>query len=184
MVKKVLVPIADGSEELEAIAIIDVLRRASASVTVASVGSIQVIASKKVAIIADCLIYECVREVYDLIVLPGGMPGSEFLRNSPGLLTLLREQNEKGRYIAGICAAPVVVFSYHGFTAGKRFTCHPAFASLAGGENPLPDPVVVDGNLITGKGAGFAIDFSLKLVEILYGMEKKNEVAEGMALRS
>ena len=92
MTKKVLVPIADGTEEIEAVCIIDVLRRAGAAVTVASVGELQISASRGVKLVADKLIGDCVDEIYDLVVLPGGMPGAEHLRDSKELVKILKDQ--------------------------------------------------------------------------------------------
>ena len=97
MSKKVLVPIADGIEEIEAVCIIDVLRRAGADVTVASVDGLQVTASRGVKLVADVLITECADRIYDLIALPGGMPGAEHLRDSKELIGILKQQQKKGR---------------------------------------------------------------------------------------
>lgn len=178
MSKKVLVAIADGIEELEAVTIIDVLRRAKADVTVASVGSKQVTASRGVRLVADILIADCAKEVYDLIVLPGGMPGAEHLRDSKALIELLKAQAKSGRYYAAICASPAVVLNHHGFLDNKKATCYPSMLSQLSdiGEGK----VVVDGNCITSQGPGTALQFALKLVEILFGKEKAEEVAKAM----
>jgi protein deglycase len=114
MAKKVLVPIADGTEEIEAVCLIDTLRRAGAEVTVASVDGIQVTASRGVKIVADARIAECLHQTYDGIVLPGGMPGAEHLRDSAGLIEMLQKQNQAGRLYGAICAAPAVVLRPHG----------------------------------------------------------------------
>ena len=108
MSKKVLVPISDGIEELEAIGIIDTLRRADVDVTVASVDELQITASCGTKIVADKLIEECANEQYDLIALPGGLPGAEHLRDSQILTSLLKKQAEKGKYYDAICASPTV----------------------------------------------------------------------------
>jgi 4-methyl-5(b-hydroxyethyl)-thiazole monophosphate biosynthesis len=184
MSKNVLVPIAQGSEELEAVCIVDVLRRAGAFVTVASVDQLQIIASKGVRLIADCLIEECTGNLYDLIVLPGGMPGAEHLRDSQKLLSMLKQQKNAWRPCAAICASPAVALYPHGLLDGHRFTCHPNFKSLLKDMTPLDSPVVVDGNLITSRGAGAAVEFSLKLVEQLFGKTKTQEVAKGMVLKN
>jgi 4-methyl-5(b-hydroxyethyl)-thiazole monophosphate biosynthesis len=182
MGRHVLVPIANGTEELEAVCIIDVLRRADAAVTVASVDMLQIVASKRVKLVADCLIAECIDKTYDLIALPGGMPGAEHLRDSKELVSMLKRQRDEGRLYAAICAAPVVVLYTHGLLEGHRFTCHPDFAHLLKETKPADSPVVVDGNLITSRGAGTAIVFSLKLVELLFDEQKVKEAAQGMAL--
>ncbi len=181
MTRSVLVPIADGSEELEAVCIVDVLRRAGAFVTLASVSALDVVASKGVRLTADRLLKDCVNETYDLIALPGGMPGSERLRDCPELITALKRQRADGRLYAAICAAPAVALYPHGLLDGRRATCHPNFAQLAQTADMLDDRVVVDGNCITSRGAGTAVEFSLTLVEQLFGKEKAREVAAGMA---
>jgi len=182
MERHALVPIADGTEELEAVCIIDVLRRAGAAVTIASVDRLQIVASKGVKIVADCLIAECIDKTYDLIALPGGMPGAEHLRDSKELVSMLKRQRDEGRLYAAICAAPAVVLYPNDLLEGHRFTCHPDFAHLLKETKPADSPVVVDGNLITSRGAGTAIVFSLKLVELLFDEQKVKEVAQGMAL--
>ena len=128
MEKKVLVPISDGIEELEAIGIIDTLRRADAKVTVASVDGLQITASCGTKIIADTLIENCINKEYDLIALPGGLPGAEHLRDSKVLTSLLKKQVADGKLYAAICASPVVVLQYHGLLKGKKATVNPALA--------------------------------------------------------
>ena len=175
-------PVADGSEELEAVAIVDVLRRTGARVVFASADGLQITGSKGVKLIADCLLTECLDGIYDLIVLPGGMPGAEHLRDAKGLTAMLQRQRDEGRFYAAICCAPMVVFHPHGLLEGHRFTCHPNFTDLMKDPKPVDEPVVVDGNLVTSRGAGTAVEFALTLVELLYGRQKRNEVAQGMAL--
>ena len=180
MGKNILVPIADGSEELEAICIVDVLRRAGANVTLAALSKLEVVASKGVKLIADRLLAECIDATYDLIALPGGMPGSEHLRDCPDLIEALKRQRTEGRLYAAICAAPAVALFPHGLLQGRRATCHPNFAHLASGVDMIDTTVVVDGNCVTSRGAGTAVEFSLTLVELLYGKEKARETARGM----
>ncbi len=178
MSKKVLVPIADGSEDIEAVCIIDVLRRAEADVTVASVGAeLQVTASRGTRIVADKSITECVDETYDLIALPGGIPGAENLRDSKELIDMLKRQKREGRFFAAICASPAVVFQHHGLLESCRATCHPFFVEELGNREMVESRVVVDGTCITSRAPGTAIEFALKLVELLYGREKADEVA-------
>ncbi len=180
MDKNVLVPMADGSEELETVCIVDVLRRAGARVTLASVGKLEIKASKGVTLIADCMLTECIDQTYDLMALPGGMPGSEHLRDCPELIQALKRQRAEGRLYAAICAAPAVALFPHGLLEGKRITCHPSFAHLVSSLHPVEATVVVDGNCVTSRGAGTAVEFSLTLVELLYGKGKAREVAQGM----
>jgi len=186
MSKKVLVPVADGTEELEAVAIIDVLRRAGADVTVVSVHGdrLRVTASRGVVLVADRPISECREEVYDLIVLPGGMPGAEHLRDSGELIRLLKAQEEAGRWYAAICASPAVALLPHGLVSQRKTTCHPGrVGAFKGTDTEYVDSrVVVDGNCITSQGPGTAIEFALKLVELLFNKEKKEEVAGPMVV--
>jgi 4-methyl-5(b-hydroxyethyl)-thiazole monophosphate biosynthesis len=178
--KKVLVPIADGSEEIEAVCIIDVLRRAGARVTVASVNGLQVTASRGVNLVADQLIKDCIETEYDLIALPGGIPGAEHLRDSEELTHLLKKQKDEGKLYAAICASPAVVFQHHGLLASLNATCHPFFASQLEKSDSTSSRVVVDGNCITSQGPGTAIEFALKLVELLFGKEMVDKVADPM----
>lgn len=183
VVKMVLVPVADGSEELEAVAIVDVLRRAGANVTIASVTDDMVLTgSKGVKLVADRLLSDCAHETFDLIALPGGMPGAEHLRDSPDLTGLLKNQADEGRLYAAVCASPAVALCPHGLLQGKRFTCHPNFAQFVPQAQLSTDPVVVDGNLVTSRGAGTAVEFALALVGLLYNPDKAQEVRKGMAI--
>jgi 4-methyl-5(b-hydroxyethyl)-thiazole monophosphate biosynthesis len=179
---KVLVPIADGIEEIEAVCLIDVLRRAGADVTVASVDGLRVTASRGVRLIADCMVSDCADGTYDLIALPGGMPGAEHLRDSPVLTALLERQRREGRFFAAICASPAVVLQGHGLLEGRRATTHPNFVDRLGSRNGVERRVVVDGNCITSRGPGTALEFALKLVELLFGAAKAEEVEEPMVV--
>jgi len=180
MSKKVLVPVADGTEELEAISIIDVLRRAGANVTVASVGNLEITASRGTKIIADKLISECLDETYDLIALPGGIPGADHLRDAVDLIRLLKQQKESGRLYAAICAAPAVVLQHHGLLGPLKATCHPAFSHQIENKSAMESRVVVDGKCITSRGAGTAVEFALNLVALLYDKETASAVAGPM----
>ncbi len=180
MAKKVLVPIADGTEEIEAVCIIDVLRRAGAQVTVASVGALQITASRGVKIVADRLIADCAGENYDLIVLPGGIPGAEHLRDSAPLVSMLKTQRREGKLYGAICASPAVVLHTHGLLNPSRATCHPGFAEVMGESAVMDSRVVVDGNCVTSRAPGTAIEFALTLVSLLYGEETAEAVAGPM----
>jgi protein deglycase len=182
MGKKVLVPVAQGSEEMEAITIIDVLRRAGALVIVASVDDITIKAAQGMEFKADKLIKDCMNEHFDLIALPGGIPGAHNLRDSKELETLLKNQAEGQNYYAAICASPAVVLHHHGLVTPGKVTCHPGFADHIDGGNIDESKVVVDGNCITSRGGGTSLDFALKLVEMLYSKDKIKEVKQGLAL--
>lgn len=183
MGKNVLVPVADGTEDLEAVAIIDVLRRADAKVTVASVtGSRQLTFSRGLVVTADALLENCMTHEYDLVVLPGGIPGAENLRDSADLIKLLKRQRETNQLYGAICASPAVILEHHGLLEGRQATCHPAFVEQLTNKESAASRVVVDENCITSQGAGTAVEFSLALVEQLFGKEKRDDVAIGMAL--
>ncbi len=184
MVKRVLVPIADGCEEIEAVCVIDVLRRAGADVEVASVEPRrQITASRGVGLVADSLIADCVDKDYDLIVLPGGMPGAERLRDSQPLLDLLQRQRQSERWYAAICAAPAVVLQHHGLLHQTQATAHPAFFERLELPSDPASRVVVDGHCITSRGPGTAIEFALELVARLYGKEHAERIAEPLLMR-
>ena len=183
MAIQVLVPIADGTEEIEAVCIIDVLRRAGAEVTVASVADLQITASRGVKIAADRQIADCMDTEWDLVVLPGGIPGAEHLRDCPELLDLLRKQEAGNRLYGAICAAPAVVLEHHGLLHGRQATAHPAFSGSLHNQELVDSRVVVDGNCITSRGPGTAIEFALQLVAELFGEEKAREVAAPMVVR-
>jgi 4-methyl-5(b-hydroxyethyl)-thiazole monophosphate biosynthesis len=182
MEKKVLVPVAQGIEEMEAITIIDVLRRAGATVIIASVDKIMIKAARGIEFKANILIKDCMDEQFDLIVLPGGIPGAKNLRDSKDLEILLKKQAEQQKYYGAICASPAVVLHHYGLITPGRVTCHPGFAHHIDNGNIIESSVVVDEKCITSRGAGTACDFALTLVEQLYSEEKKREVAQGLAL--
>lgn len=178
---KVLVAIADGVEEIEAVCIIDTLRRAGASVIIASVEDrLQIKASRGVQIVADRLITACADDSYDLIALPGGMPGAERLRDNKVLTALLKRQNAQNRLYAAICASPVVVLQAHNLLEDFDATCHPSFADKLKNARAANRRVVVAGNCITSQGPGTALEFALKLVELLYGPDQAEQVAKPM----
>jgi len=181
MAKKVLVAIADGTEELEAVTIIDVLRRAGADVTVASADKSDVVCSRGVRLTADAMITECKDKQYDLIVLPGGLTGAEYLRDCTELVEMLKLQRDLGRLYGAICASPAVVLLPHGLLEGRKATCYPAPDLDFDGR--IEDNVVVDGNCVTSRGPGTALEFSLKLVVLLFGKAKRNEVAAAMLVK-
>ena len=178
MGKKVLIPIADGVEDIETVATADLLRRSGAEVVIAAVNKLLVTTAHGIKITADKLLSECVSEQFDLIALPGGMPGAEHLRDCPQLITMLKMQQQFGRWYAAICASPVVVLQHHGLLVGKRATCYPSMQKQL--ENLDQARVVVDGNCITSQGPGTAIEFALKLVELLFDKHKAEVLAEGL----
>jgi protein deglycase len=182
LTKHVLVPIANGTEEIEAVTIIDVLRRAGAQVTVASVGELQITASRGVRLVADCLISQCLDISYDLVVLPGGMPGAEYLRDSTELKQILQRQSDSGGLVGAICAAPAVVLEAHGLLANRKATCHPNHVKSLHDPTAAGVPLLVDNTYVTSQGPGTAMTFALKLVEMLFGRERREAVAGPMII--
>ncbi|GAX78743.1 hypothetical protein CEUSTIGMA_g6180.t1 [Chlamydomonas eustigma] len=181
--KHVLVPIGEGTEEMEAIIVIDVIRRAGAQVIVASVeNSLQVKCSRGVNIIADSLIADVESQQFDLIACPGGMPGAERLRDCETLERMTIKQRDEGRLYAAICATPAVFFQAKGLMDGHRGTSHPAFSDKLVDQSLVQERVVVDGNLTTSRGPGTAFEFALSLVKQLYGAEKAQQVAGPMVM--
>jgi 4-methyl-5(b-hydroxyethyl)-thiazole monophosphate biosynthesis len=183
MTPSALVPIASGSEEIEAVCIIDVLRRADVAVTVASVETdLQVTAARGTKLVAERRLADCTGTTWDLIALPGGTEGAEHLRDCAELIPLLREQISAGRLCGAICAAPALVLAHHGLLAGRNATCHPGFVELLAGRPGLEHRVVVDRPIVTSRGPGTALEFALKLVELLCGQEKAAAVAAHMVM--
>ncbi|MFO7988251.1 MAG: DJ-1/PfpI family protein [Desulfotignum sp.] len=182
MEKTVLVPVAQGIEEMEAITIIDVLRRAGARVIVASVDDLTVKAARGIEFKADMLIKECLDLSFDLIVLPGGIPGADNLKNSKDLADLLKKQAAQNKLYGAICASPAVVLHPLGLVTPGAVTCHPAFADQIDGGTVQNKNVVVDGHCITSKGAGTALEFALTLVQQLFDDTVLADVKGGLAL--
>jgi len=182
----VLVPIADGIEELEAVTLIDMLRRAGAEVFVASVmTTLQVQASRGVLLVADGFLDACSEQDWDLIAVPGGMPGADHLGQSAALLELVKTQLASGKWLAAICASPVVVLARNSLIEGKTATCYPSFqGELASLKSIVSEQTtLVDGNLITSQGPGTAMELSLTIIEALMGAEQRVVVAEAACAR-
>lgn len=183
MEKRVLVPLAEGFEMVEALSVVDVLRRGNIKVDTAALEeSLQVTSSHGVTIFADKVLKNCLDQKYDLIVLPGGIPGAENLKASEELAELLKKQRQEDRLYGAICAAPALVLEHHGLLEGKKATCHPGFVSHLSSQENVGEKVVVDGNCVTSRGAGTSIDFALELLFLLAGEEARNTVKQGLAL--
>lgn len=185
MTKHVLVPIADGTEEMEAVIIIDVLRRAGAEVCVASVMHEKTItASRGVNIIADSLLREQEHKIWDLIALPGGMPGAERLGKDPRLKQILEHHLAGERLLGAICAAPAVVLGRNQLINNFTATCHPQFHDELEGQVAVlsNERVVEDRFLITSQGPGTTFQFALLLAKHLFGEVKAQELARAMVV--
>ncbi|PJG58175.1 DJ-1 family glyoxalase III [Aeromonas cavernicola] len=183
----VLVLVAPGSEEIETVAIVDILVRAKIAVTLASccpLGQRQITASRGVRLVADCHLDELTQCDVAAIVVPGGVAGSEVIRDTPQAITLLKAQAALGRWRAAICAAPVVVLQHHGLLGDAHVTCHPAFQAQLPPAQCVRARVVRDDThrLITSQGPGTAIEFALELVRVLRGDEAVLAVAGPLVL--
>ena len=182
----VYVFLADGFEEIEALTPIDILRRAGVSVTSVGVTGKTVTGSHGISVEADITESEAAdalsRADIEAVVLPGGMPGAATLDKHEGLRKLLLDFAAKGKPIAAICAAPMVLGKL-GLLKGRKATCYPSFEQYLEGAECVSEPVVRDGNIITGMGPGAAMEFALAIVELLAGKEKVDELAEAMCVK-
>jgi len=180
---KVLVPLADGFEEIEAVTIVDLLRRAGVEVRTASLAGREVTGSHGITVMADSDLDEVEAGDYDMIVLPGGMPGTTHLKSDSRVARLLRQFAESGRYTAAICAAPSVL-AHAGLLEGRKATSFPGFLTpgSAPGIRLSEDAVVVDGKVATSRGPGTALPFGLALIELLEGPEVRRDVQDRLQL--
>lgn len=174
---RALVPLAQGCEELEAITIVDLLRRAGIEVIIAGLDARPVVASRGTRIIPDTELDRVKGMEFDVIVLPGGLPGADYLQGDPRIARLLHEISGQGGITAAICAAPKVLAA-SGLLDGKRATCYPGVLKPETSPQTLlsPEAVVRDGNVITSRGPGTAMDFALELIEALLGKEQRIKV--------
>ena len=171
----VLVPLAQGCEELEAVTIIDLLRRAGVTVTVAGLDAGPVTASRGVVLLPDTTLDAVLDQDFDLVVLPGGLGGAQRLEADRRISALLRRMAEQGRYVAAICAAPRVLVNA-GLVEGRTITAYPGVLDDQEGIRLSSAAVVRDGTFITSRGPGTALDFALTLIEILCGRASRDSV--------
>lgn len=179
--KSVLVPLAHGFEDLEAVTIVDLLRRAGIEVITAGLQSGLVKGARGTRVQPDATLDEVIGRDFDMIVLPGGMPGAENLTNDPRIQALLKRLSEAGKYTAAICAAPIAL-AQAGLLDGKRATSYPGFVDRLPipGVRYLTDPVVIDGKVVTSRGPGTAMDFALTLIELLQDKVTRDKVEAGL----
>jgi protein deglycase len=177
--KKVLVPLAPGFEEIETVTVVDILRRAGARVTLAGTQDGSLEGSRGIHLIADILLVKVDIDEFDLVVLPGGQPGTTNLQKNERVQIMLETMNRNGKLIAAICAAPLVLQSA-GILQDRTATSHPSVKDGLNKVNYSEDRVVVDGNLITSRGPGTAMEFAMKLVEILFGRDRMETVNQGV----
>lgn len=178
----VLVPLAQGCEELEAITIIDLLVRAGIDVTTCGLDDQPVKAARGTTIIPDTSIDKVLDSSFDLIVLPGGLPGADHLRDNEQIQLLIKKQVSANKFMAAICAAPKAL-AQAGVLADKKATSFPGvLAALNDDSITITDNAVeIDGNIITSRSAGTAMDFTLSLIELLAGKDKREEINQQLA---
>jgi 4-methyl-5(b-hydroxyethyl)-thiazole monophosphate biosynthesis len=176
---RVLVPLANGCEELEAVTIIDLLRRAGIEVVTAGLGAGPVTASRGVVLVPDRELDDVLDDDFDMVALPGGLPGADHLDADPRIHALLQRMAEQDRYTAAICAAPKVLLNA-GLLDGHKATAYPGVIDgrMAADSQLLADAVVSDGKVVTSRGPGTAMDFALTLIETLLGADKRREVEQ------
>ncbi len=180
MSKKICVFLADGFEEIEGLTVVDLLRRAGIEVTTVSISdSLTVHGAHGIDVQADKMFEETEYSEKDMVVLPGGMPGTLNLGAHDGVKVVLEQFYKEEKYIAAICAAPSVLGKY-GMLKGRKATSYPGFEEALLGAEYVCDTVAEDGFVITSRGMGTAIDFSLKLIERLTSKEKAEEIGKSI----
>ncbi len=177
--KSVLVLFSEGSEELEAVTIVNVLRRAGVAVTLAGLADGPLSGARNIAILPDTSLDKVLHDDFDMIVLPGGQPGTDRLKADARVIALLKKMAKAGRQIAAICAAPTVL-AEAGLLNGRQATCYPGYLKDVPSIHLKTSAVVEDGNIITSRGPGTAMDFALYLAEKLAGKARRDEVEAGL----
>jgi len=177
-----IVPLATGFEETEAVAVVDILRRAGVDVFTAGVDGLEVTGSHGIRIVCDGRIEDCRHEEMTGIALPGGMPGSTNLGRSAVVRRLIEQAAQSGKIVAAICAAPVVLAEV-GLLKGKKATSHPKHKEELGDCSYFDEAVVVDGNVVTSRGAATAVPFAVQIVRMLAGDEKAEGILEAIVAK-
>jgi 4-methyl-5(b-hydroxyethyl)-thiazole monophosphate biosynthesis len=180
--KNVCIPLANGFEEIEAVTLIDVLRRAGFSVTTCGLGSLQVRGAHNVTVTADIMIEEALAGKWELVVLPGGMPGAANLRDDARVGKLLEKTAKADGYVGAICAAPIALARF-GFVKGKKATSYPGFGDQMPDAEYSEDRVVCDGRVLTSRGPGTAMEFALAITELLTDRAKADELKRQMLVK-
>ena len=179
----VLIPLANGFEELEAVTLIDLLRRADFTVLTASLTEpLQVVASRGVRLVADVWLDDVMHDDFDMMIWPGGMPGATHLDEDPRIHAILKRLNQSEKAIAAICAAPLVLANAD-LLKGRTITCYPEvlLASDWPDVTLSDDAIVIDGNILTSRGPGTAMDFALTIIEYLSNKTTRDSVEAGLA---
>lgn len=173
---KVYAFLANGFEEVECLAVVDLLRRANIDVNMVSITNNKyVTGSHSITVQADVLFDDADFSDADMLFLPGGMPGTKYLASHEGLLSLIRECHKSGKYLSAICAAPIVLGELN-LLSGRHATCYPGFEQKCMGAVMESSGVVTDGTLITARGLGYALDLGLELIRVLRTEELAAEV--------
>jgi len=176
---KMLVPLAEGFEEIEAITVIDVCRRGGIDVTVAGVTGITIKGGQGIEVAADCLIDSVDINSFDMISLPGGLAGTLVLSESENVQSILKQMKEQGKYIGAICAAPLALHTAD--VLNKDFTCYPSIENQIRLDGYHHDQsTIIDGKVMTSQGVGTAIDFALKIVRQLQGESSFKDLKESI----
>lgn len=180
MSKKVYIFLADGFEDIEGLTVVDLMRRAGIDIETVSIReSREITTSHGIEMKTDRVFKETDFSDADMLVLPGGMPGTKYLGEYQPLCDLLKDFYGKGGKVAAICAAPTVLASL-GFLEGRNATAYPSCMEGLAGAKPSPESVIIDGNVTTSRGLGTAIDFALSLIGQLLGDDKADEIAESV----
>ena len=173
--KKAVVLLAEGFEEVEAVTPVDLLRRAGIEVVIAGIGSASVTGARGITISADSAI-DTVKPEFDAVIIPGGGGGAENIAKSAAASNLIRKIWKEGGLVAAICASPAVVLAPLGILSGKKAVCYPGLEGKLTGAIHTDASVVRDGTVITGKGPGTAFDFALAIIEYLNGKKEADQV--------
>jgi len=177
----VAIILADGFEEVEAVAIIDVLRRAGVDTVIAGLHDGPVVSARQVKLVPDTMIDTVKADDFDMIVLPGGQPGADNLNADPRVKELIRSFSKKGKLMGAICAAPYVLANA-GVLEGRHATSYPSYRDRLGSAVYEERSVVADGSVLTSRGAGTALAFGLAIVERLVNRETAQKIKEAMLI--
>lgn len=182
----VYVFLANGFEEIEALTVVDLIRRAGIDLKTVSITNDKSVKGRSdITVMADITIDEVNWQSGKILVLPGGMPGTKNLGDTKVLMEHVDMivKTDSDKYVAAICAAPALLLGARGLLEGKNATCYPGMESHFINANALTDSVVVDGNIITSRGLGTAVDFSLAIIEKLLGKAKADEIAKSVVYK-
>jgi 4-methyl-5(b-hydroxyethyl)-thiazole monophosphate biosynthesis len=187
MAKNVIVLLAEGFEEVEAVTPIDYLRRAGITVTIAAVGgNLSVKGARGITVNTDTMLCDIIQQKktasFDAVVVPGGMPGATNIAASKEAAALITEMASAGKLVCAICAAPAVVLAPLGLLSGKKFTCYPGMEEKVQDGKWIDNSVAVDGNIVTSRGAGTAGEFAVAIIAQLLGQSEGDRIAQSVLL--